>query len=62
MTVHRLSSKELKELNKDRDATIIARREQGMSWRKIADEFNLSPERCREVYANKKGTKKWNGF
>jgi hypothetical protein len=37
--------------NRHRDGKLIRRRAAGWSWRKLATEFRVSPERCRQIYA-----------
>jgi hypothetical protein len=39
----------LHEANKPRDAEIVALREQGQTYRAIADQYDLSPERVAQI-------------
>jgi Mor family transcriptional regulator len=40
----------LHKINAPRDSEIVARRDAGISWRKLGEEFKLSPERVRQIY------------
>ena len=53
------------ELNYERNSRIAKRRKAGVAWRKIASEFDISPERCRQIYLSylrkydRQAWKKW---
>jgi Mor family transcriptional regulator len=46
----RASSWALHKINAPRDREIVARRDAGISWRKLGKEFRLSSERVRQIY------------
>jgi Mor family transcriptional regulator len=46
----RASSWVLHKINAPRDREIVARRDAGISWRKLGAEFKLSSERVRQIY------------
>jgi hypothetical protein len=46
-----LSNEARRKANRHRNGKLIRRRAAGWSWRKLATEFRVSPERCRQIYA-----------